>query len=427
LEHHEVIIAGAGPGGLGVAATLEGWHPRFTGDFEFPSDDVQIAANANRENPLALDLHELLEKGNRPIEFFRMRHHPEQDALPLEDWTLEFVKKDRIDWKLLSTDGAGGLWNHVPKTQMTLGPAHWMELAHYPLGQFYEDDGREHDLNTLVHRDDLVDYYRAYADKLGLSPHIQDGMKVTRVEKSYSDGRFIVTALSSETGRPVKYSCNYFVFAVGPRSALRTLEATGTEKSYVSNAYTSVEDYPGERVMVVGGGRSADWAAQELHDDGRTVVYVMRQKPDAHLRLIGESQFLPYYHRWAEILQGEQARMGLLYESHVRDFGEDGVVTIATPEGEVQVKIDHVVVEIGGDPDYSVIESLGPFTFHDKRDNYRFQLKQLVVDQATFESVDVAGLYPAGYTAQGTGLSVIGFHAGCFLIAGDILRKLEAV
>jgi thioredoxin reductase len=310
---------------------------------------------------------------------------------------------------------------------MTLGPAHWMELAHYPIVQFYEDDGRERDLNALVHRDDLVDYYRAYADKLGLSPHIQDGMKVTRVEKSDSGGRFIVTALSSETGRPVKYACNYFVFAVGPRSALRTLEATGTEKSYVSNAYTSVADYPGERVMVVGGGRSADWAAQELHDDGRTVVYVMRQKPDSHLRLIGESQFLPYYQRWTEILQGEQVRMGLLYESHVRDFGEDGVVTIATPEGEVQVQIDHVVVEIGGDPDYSVIDSLGPFTFHDKRDNYRFQLKQLIVDQATFESVDVAGLYPAGYTAQGTGLSVIGFHAGCFLIAGDILRKLEAV
>jgi hypothetical protein len=48
----------------------------------------------------------------------------------------------------------------------------------------------------------------------------------------------------------------------------------------------------------------------------------------------------------------------------------------------------------------------------------------MVVDQATFESVDIPGLYPAGYTAQGTGLSVIGFHAGCFLIAGDILRKL---
>jgi hypothetical protein len=47
----------------------------------------------------------------------------------------------------------------------------------------------------------------------------------------------------------------------------------------------------------------------------------------------------------------------------------------------------------------------------------------MVVDQATFESVDIPHLYAAGYIAQGTGLSVIGFHAGCFLIAGDILSK----
>ena len=61
--------------------------------------------------------------------------------------------------------------------------------------------------------------------------------------------------------------------------------------------------------------------------------------------------------------------------------------------------------------------------FQKKRDNFRFQLNQMVVDQATFESVDIPHLYAAGYIAQGTGLSVIGFHAGCFLIAGDILSK----
>ena len=84
-------------------------------------------------------------------------------------------------------------------------------------------------------------------------------------------------------------------------------------------------------------------------------------------------------------------------------------------------------VEIGGDPDYALLGDYGDLTFHAKRDNFRFQLMQMVVDQATFESVDIPGLYPAGYTAQGTGLSVIGFHAACFLIAGDILRKLGRV
>jgi thioredoxin reductase len=425
LEHHSVIIAGGGPGGLGVAATLEGWHPRFEGDYEFPSDDVQAFAKANEQNPLAFDPHELLERGHRPIEFYRMRHHPIQDAQPLDEWSLKFTKQKRADWLMLTTDGPGGLWNNVPSEQMTLGPAHWMELAHYPIGKFYEQTGRERDLNALVHRDDLVPYYQAYAEELGLNDHIRTGVKVTNIAPATDDldARFIVESVDQSSGKTTTYSCDYVVFGVGPRSSLRKLEANGIDNNYVSLAYTHPDDYSGDRVLVIGGGRSADWAAQELHDAGKMVVYAMRQQPDTHLKLINDSQYLPYYQRWGEILSGEQERMGLLYGSTVTAFEPEGLVTISTPEGLVQVQIDHAIVEIGGDPDYNILNSFGDLTFHAKRDNFRFQLNQMVVDQATFESVDITGLYPAGYSAQGTGLSVIGFHAGCFLIAGDILRK----
>jgi thioredoxin reductase len=459
LQHHSVIIAGGGPGGLGVAATLEGWHPSFEGDYEFPSSEVQQFARRHEQNPLAFDLHELLERGHRPIEFFRMRHHPVQHALPLDEWTLKFSKQGRVDWLMLTTDGPGGTWNNVPREQLTLGPAHWMELAHYPMARFYEETGRDRDLNALVHRDDLVPYYQAYAKELGLSEHIRTGVRVTGIRpanaagltsatgpasaagpanasgpasaageaasRESSDARFIVDTVDEASGELSTYSCDYLVFAVGPRSALRKLNVEGADRDYVSPAYTHSDDYPGERILVVGGGRSADWAAQELHDEARTVVYAMRQKSEAHLKLIYNSQFLPYYARWAEILSSEQERMGLLYESEVTGFGPDGLVSITTPEGPVQLQVDHAVIEIGGDPDYALLGAYGDLTFHVKRDNFRFQLMQMVVDQATFESVDIPGLYPTGYTAQGTGLSVIGFHAGCFLIAGDILRKLS--
>ena len=424
-----MIIAGGGPGGLGVAATLEGWHPRFEGEYEFPSDEVQKFAKAHESKPLAFDPHELLELGHRPIEFYRMRHHPIQNAVPIDEWSLKFTKNDRADWLMLTTDGPGGLWNNVPKEQMTLGPAHWMELAHYPIGKFYEQTGRDRDLNALVHRDDLVPYYQAFAEELGLNDHIRSGMKVTSIAPAGDDidARFVVEATDQTNGSTSNFSCDFVVFGVGPRSSLRKLNANGTDQGYVSLAYTHAEDYPGDRILVIGGGRSADWAAQELHDVGKMVVYVMRQQPDTHLKLINDSQFLPYYRRWAEILSGEQERMGLLYESSVTAFEQDGLVTISTPEGLVQLQIDHAVVEIGGDPDYGILSSFGDLSFHAKRDNFRFQLNQMKVDQATFESIDIPGLYPAGYTAQGTGLSVIGFHAGCFLIAGDILRKSNLV
>ena len=429
LQHHSVIIAGGGPGGLGVAATLEGWYPRFEGDYEFPSPEVQTFARTHEQNPLAFDPHELLERGHRPIEFYRMRHHPIQGALPLEEWTLKFTKNDRVDWMMFTTEGPGGLWNNTPKEQMTLGPAHWMELAHYPIGKFYEQTDRDRDINALIHRNDLVSYYQAFAEELGLNDHIRSGVKVTNVSPADEniEARFIVEAVDQTTGLEIKYSCDYVVFGVGPRSSIRKLDAHGTDQNYVSLAYTHPDDYPGERVMVVGGGRSADWAAQELHDAGKIVVYVMRQKPESHLKLINESQFLPYYQRWGEILDGKQERMGLLYESNVTVFESGGLATISTNEGLIQLQVDHAVVEIGGDPDYQILRSYSDLTFHAKRDNFRFQLNQLVVDQATFESVDIPGLYPAGYSAQGTGLSVIGFHAGCFLIAGDILRKSGAI
>ena len=425
IEHHNVIIVGGGPGGLGVAATLEGWHPIFKGDYKFPSNEVQRLAKQYENNPLALDMHALLERGHRPIEFFRMRHHPTQEALPPDKWTLEFTKRARTDWLMLTTDSPGGLWNNVPREQMTLGPAHWMELAHYPIGKFYQETGRVRDLDDLAHRDDLVNYYKAFTRKLKLENHIRTGIKITEISPALEKSRktFIVHSVEQSTGKTKKYSCNHLVFAVGPRSVVRKLNAKGIQHEYVSPAYTHPDDYPGERVVVIGGGRSADWAAQELHDSGRSVVYVMRQEASSHLNLINASQYLPYYQRWSEILSSEQERMGLLYSSKVTSFERDGLINITTPEGSVVVQADHAIVEIGGDPDYELLSSFGNLTFHKKRDNFRFQLNQMVVDQATFESVDIPHLYAAGYIAQGTGLSVIGFHAGCFLIAGDILSK----
>jgi thioredoxin reductase len=423
IEHHAVIIVGGGPGGLGVAAVLEGWHPRFEGDFQFPVPEVQQLAEEFRDSPLQLDQHRVLNAGLRPIEFFRMRHHPTQEALPLDNWTLKFTKQERVDWKMLSFHKPGGLWNNVPREQLTLGPAHWMELAPYPMLQFYADTGRDRDPNQLIHKNDIVPYYHAFATELGLDGHIQTGTQVTAIKPmpANSGARFRVEA-DTDTG-PQTYSCDFLVFAVGPKSSARTLIARGSDQPYVEYGYHHADDLPGERVMVIGGGRSADWVATECHDHGKTVVYVMRQTPEPHLKLINDSQYLPYYQRLAGILSGEQERMGLLYSSEVKEFRPDGEVVVGTPDGDVTIHVDHVVVEIGGEPDYELVEGFGPLTLEPKRDNFRFQVMQMQTDQATFESVDIEGLYPAGYLSKGTGLSVIGFHCGAYLIAGDILRR----
>lgn len=424
IQHHSVIVVGGGPGGLGAAAVLEGWHPRFQGDFQFPVPEVQRLAEQFSDCPLELDQHRVLRAGLRPIEFYRMRHHPTQEALQLDQWTLAFEKRERVDWKMLSLEQPGGLWNNVPREQLTLGPAHWMELAPYPMLKFYADTGRDRDPNELIHKSDIVPYYHAFAEKLGLNGHIQTGTEVKSIRPMSEDAgaRFLVEA-ETDSGRQW-HTCDYLVFAVGPKSSPRHLKAKGGDQPYVRHSYNHADDLPGERVMVIGGGRSADWVATECHDAGKTVVYVMRQSAEPHLKLINESQYLPYYKRLAEILNGDQRRMGLLYNSEVREFRPGGEVIARTPDGDVTLDVDHVIVEIGGEPDYSLLEGFSALSLIPKKDNFRFQVMQMQTDQATFESIDIPGLYPAGYLSQGTGLSVIGFHCGAYLMTGDILRRL---
>jgi thioredoxin reductase len=197
----------------------------------------------------------------------------------------------------------------------------------------------------------------------------------------------------------------------------------GDRLPYVSYHYDHSDDYPGERVLVIGGGRSADWAATELHDAGRSVVYVMRQGAANHLRLIRDSLHLPYYARIAEILSLKSPRFDVRYLSKIGAFLPDGLVTVTGPEGTRSIAVDHAIIEIGGDPDYDLLKDFSPLALEPKRDRYRFQVCQMAVRPHSFESVDIGGLYPAGYLAQGTGLSVLGMHGTAYPIGRDILDK----
>ena len=100
----------------------------------------------------------------------------------------------------------------------------------------------------------------------------------------------------------------------------------------MAKSYDRPDDFPGERAIVVGGGRSADWAATELYDAGKQVYYVMRQPFENHWRLISDSRYgLPYYARIAEIMESRDPRFQTLYQSHIRRIEEGasaGLVTI---------------------------------------------------------------------------------------------------
>ena len=417
--------------GLGAASLLAGWRPRLEGPVPGSLQHPPLGGfvEAARDDLMAMDMSGVAEIPVSPYDVFRLLHHPQRDYEGLDAYPMRWERRAGLDWALFSDERPGGLWNDVPRNQLTLSPAHWMELSAYPIARFFADAGMDRDPNELIIKQDLVAYYHAVPGKLGLVSRLNMGWTVTSLSPCESDdgARFNLSATQSSGGQRRDFTADYVIYAVGPRTVKRRMGVPGEcEQPYVSHHYDHWDDYPGKRVLVVGGGRSADWAATELHDSGRDVTYIMRQPEERHLRLIDNSQHLPYYLRIKAILQQESRSIDTRYETHVTAFGDDGRVSMQTEHGEETIDVDHVIVEIGAQPDYGLLEPWGDLSLFEGRDDYRMQVPQMKVHPNSYESIDIPGIYPAGYLAENLGISVLGMHATCFPIVADIERKIAA-
>jgi thioredoxin reductase len=426
-EHHKVIIVGGGPAGLGFTAVLGGWQPWYRACRLFQTRHAQLHGLLDRLDGslMELDFHRLLGSGLAPADLFRILHHPASQFPGLDQIPLDFRQGKSIDYLVITQEQVGGVWNNVPQNMLTLSPGHWMELAFYPLAQHAQEIGLDLNVNDLILKKHLIDYYHRVPERFEQQNQIRTGEKVTRIEPN--ENGFLLTSkiVSEETTK--QYTCNYLIYAVGQRCILRRLEVPGEDLPFISRHYLRPEDYPGERVVVVGGGRTADWAAAELHDAGREVHYVMRQTPEHHWRLISDSRYgLPYYGRLAEIIESRSQRFLTYYQTHMKKFEErpeGGLVTITANDSMETLEVEHAIVEIGGIADYSIFHGFPPLSLVEKHDSYRFQVQQGRIHPHNYESIDIPNLYLGGYLAEGIGLVVIGMHGTTYAIAADIMRK----
>ncbi len=420
-EFHTVLVVGGGPAGLPLAAVLAGglwpWYRRSAAVEHFYGP-LAAALAGGTETLLALDFRRVAARV-RPVDLFNALHHPGGKALPLHETGLEFRPGTALDCLLLSREPVGGLWNFVPSNLLTLSPAHWMEFAFYPIAQWAAECGRSLDPDALIGKRDLVDYYHSVPARFGVTSAIQQPVDVFRIEPGPLG--FLVSARRAD-GTVVQYASRYVVYAVGQRCTLRRLGIPGEDLPVVERHYDTPEALPGDRVLVVGGGRSADWAATELHDAGRDVLYVMRQQEGSHWRLIRESLHLPYYARLGELLQ-PPAKLRAAYGAHVRRIEPDGTVHLEQSGRRWTEWADRVVLEIGGTVDYDLFHGFPPLTLVEKYDRYRFQCHQVVTHAHSYESVDIPGMYPGGYLAQGINNVVVSMHGTTYAIAADILQK----
>ena len=423
VEHRTAIVVGGGPAGLPLAAVLGGWQPFFRPGTTFSRRYAPLADHLQqvRGSLLGLDFRDLVARGIAPVDLFRALHHPRKLFEDLDQVAMEFRRAEGVDVLLLTREEVGGLWNNAPRNLLTLSPGQWMEFAFYPLAQHAEEVGLDIDVNALIKKTDLIDYYHRVPSRFAVEDRVrtwQDVYEISPHEKG-----FAVRARDVRTGDESAYTCKYVVYATGQRAKLRQLEVEGEDLPFVTPFYDKPDDFSGERVMVVGGGRSGDWAATELHDAGKQVYYSMRQGDGVHWQLINDSLYLPYYQRIADILRDDSPRLQALYGTHIDRIEASGAVLLHGPAGSHTVEVDHVVKEIGDWADYSLLQRFGPLSLFDKRDAYRFQVHQLQTHAHNYESVDIPNLYAGGYLAQDIGLVVMAMHGTTYAIAGDILQK----
>ena len=427
VEHRTVIVVGGGPAGLPLAAVLGGWHPFYRSSpmLELRNPSLTEYLSQIDGSLLGIDFVDLVGRGIYPVDLFRTLHHPRSLFEGIDQIGMEFRRRSSLDVLLLTREEVGGLWNNAPRNLLTLSPGQWMEFAFYPLAQHAEEMQLNIDVNALIKKTDLIDYYHKIPERFEVSDSIKTWQDVFEITPH--DSGFLVRARHVDTGLESAYTCKYLVYATGQRARLRKLEVEGEALPFVTQTYDRPEDFKGERVLVVGGGRSGDWAATELHDAGKKVFYSMRQDNRIHWRLINDSLYLPYYKRISEILQSKSVRCEPFYQTQIKRIESSGVVHLETPKGLRLLEVDHVVKEIGGWADYSLLKGFPKLSLTEKRDDYRFQVHQMQTQPHNYESVDIPNLYAGGYLAQGIGLVVMAMHGTTYAIAGDILRKERLV
>jgi thioredoxin reductase (NADPH) len=254
-------------------------------------------------------------------------------------------------------------------------------------------------------RGEALKYYRRVADHYSLDIHQYE--RVLRF--TGGDGDFSIYT-SDRLERTREYRARKLILATGYYDKPNYLNVPGEELPKVLHYYKEAHPYYAQDVIVVGGKNSAAIAALELFWTGARVTLVHRRE-----QLHDNVKYWIRPNIENRIKSGEVRAFFNSTVTHI----EPDTVTLATPEGELQVINDFVFAMTGYHPDTEFLEQHG----------IRFDVETLRprLNPETLES-ERPGVYLAGVLVAGMHTNEVFIENGRFhgtLIAEDIARQSQ--
>jgi len=228
---------------------------------------------------------------------------------------------------VLERSKAGGTIAHYPRRKLVMTQP--VEIPLY--GKL-----KQHEYE----KEALLDIWSEIITRFGVDIH--SGQDVTGLHKNGAG--FVVQTTSGE------YRGHAVALCLGRRGTPRKLGVPGEELPKVVYQLLDAQSYKGRNVMVVGGGDSAVEAAIALgRQPGTRVTISYRKNGFPRIKKKNEDRVN------AAIAEGIVTP---IFESTVQEVKTDAV-TLKTPDGNISVPNDDIIVLIGGIPPFAMLKEMG--------------------------------------------------------------------
>ena len=256
-------------------------------------------------------------------------------------------------------------------------------LYHYPTNMTFFSTSEKLELDNIPFisnnpkpgKREALEYYRRIATSNKINIHLFE--KVTSVEAKTGNTHVVRTTKN-------EYSANNVIIATGFYDIPNYLGIPGEELPKVSHYYNDPHYYATQKTIVVGASNSAVDAALEIYRKGGEVTMIVR-KPE-----IGER--VKYWVRPDIINRIEEGSIKVYFESSLCEIREHEV-TVSTPEGEVILENDFVLLLTGYRPNFGFLQDIGIKLSDDGR-------KIPEYNEETMET-NIPGIYLAGVICGG--------------------------